>query len=111
MGSWQLVARRGLYETGGRSTETEGDKDGGGQEESVRFPGGGLEVESGNDKLQSAKTVTLGVQCTHKHLVQVSTQADDPNRGSHFQWSNQKSVRAKCLLSHIAAPSGARTSV
>ena len=73
MGSWQLVAHRGLYETGGRSAETEGAKDGGERGESVRFPGGGLEVESGNDKLQSAKTVTLGVQCTHKYLVHMHT--------------------------------------
>lgn len=58
MGSWQLVAHRGLYEIGGRSAKTEGAKDGG-EQEPVRFPGGGLEVESGNVKLQSAKTMTL----------------------------------------------------
>lgn len=92
MGSWQLGVRRGLYETGGRSAETEGAKDGGEQGEPMRFPGGGLEVESGNDKLQLAKSVTLRVQCTHQHLVQVSTHADDLSRGSNFQWSSQKSV-------------------
>lgn len=43
----------------------------------LRLPGGGLEVESGNDKFQLGMTGTVRIKCTNKYFMPINTQVDD----------------------------------
>lgn len=102
VGSW-LHAENYVKQEEGQLTESERAKCGGECGGLLRFPGGSLEIESGSDKLQLVQMVTLRLQRTPKHFIQINTQVDDLNWGLNLQSRKQKSLRYVAALSHTCS--------